>query len=479
MPNYDLFNSPIMAATWKEPVNAEFLRGVANAGGAPQLQEAVADEQAQANFNRDMANNALMAEMANRGAYGSNPQSPALVKGFMPGFGESEPPAQQEQAQPQTLTQMARQKALDIINAKNLYAQGEAIGGEQGAKAMELAHAGAERARADLQQLGFDPAQYGLNGTYEEAAQGLANNDMRTLQNVLDGDMGKTSIAHYDDMYNYLIEQGASREIAAEVAGQRARTYAIQRIKTLKDAFNMYGHDGKVINPMGVQLLQKLGEEEPDMANYYTQRYAGPLQEYADAKQQRNMATQQANKERTMEIGHKYEMENKAVDQKNRLQLAAFNNAMADARAEKNQAKEFEIWKAKKAWEAYIENKSGKSKGKNADAGLKTSEAVSIVKLYQDWNEKNPDNEAANPFKDAYDEATAVLNNQQSAPSDVNDSNSVYSWATSILEENYRRGYPATPEALYQAIASVGGYGKAVADDLKKDGLLEKFGRTN
>jgi hypothetical protein len=250
-------------------------------------------------------------------------------------------------------------------------------------------------------------------------------------------------------------------------------------VQALNQAFNTYGHNGQVINPMGIQMLGMMVQEDKDMANYYTQRYAGPLQEYAYAKQQRNMATQQANKERTMAIGHSYDLENKEVDHRNRLQAAAFNNAMADARAEKNRAKEFEIWKAKKAWEAYIENKSGKSKGKNADAGLKTSEAVSIVKLYQDWNEKNPDNESANPFKDAYDEATAVLNNQQSAPSDVNDSKSVYSWATSILEENYRRGYPATPEALYQAIASVGGYGKAVADDLKKDGLLEKFGRTN
>jgi hypothetical protein len=230
---------------------------------------------------------------------------------------------------------------------------------------------------------------------------------------------------------------------------------------------------------MGIQMLGMMAQEDTEMANYYVGRYAGPLQEYADAKQQRNMATQQANKERTMAIGHNYELENKNVDQKNRLQLAAFNNAMADARAEKNQAKEFEIWKAKKAWEAYIGNKSGKSKGKNADAGLKTSEAVSIVKLYQDWNEKNPDNESANPFKDAYDEATAVLNNQQAAPSDVNDSRSVYSWAQSILEENYRRGYPATPDALYQVIASVGGYGPAVAEDFKNKGMLEQYGRTN
>jgi hypothetical protein len=275
-----------------------------------------------------------------------------------------------------------------------------------------------------------------------------------------------------------LINQGYSQDIAAEVAGQKARTYAIQRIRTLEDAFNMYGHDGKVINPMGVQLLQKLAEEEPDMATYYTQRYAGPLQEYADAKQQRNMATQQANKERTMAIGHSYDLENKAVDQKNRKELVAINAQIAEARAEKNAAREFEYTKAKMALQAYLSGKEGNGK-KSGNTGLKTSEAVSIVKLYQDWNEKNPDNESANPFKDAYDEATAVLNNQQSAPSDVNDSNSVYSWAQSILEENYRRGYPATPDALYQVISSVGGYGKAVADDLKEKGMLDKYGRTN
>jgi hypothetical protein len=216
------------------------------------------------------------------------------------------------------------------------------------------------------------------------------------------------------------------------------------------------------------------------------------------------MATQQANKERTMAIGHGYDLQNKGVDQKNREKLAVLNAKLSVEQkqalsqielAAKQQGRANDInFKYQAAKNAGFSDEqaalyslgllngsgsSGKSKGKSADGGLKTSEAVSIVKLYQDWNEKNPDNESANPFKDAYEEATAVLNNQQSAPSDVNDSRSVYSWAQSILEENYRRGYPATPDALYQVISSVGGYGKAVADDLKEKGMLDKYGRTN
>lgn len=457
MPSYDLYNSPIMQKSIQDPATAEFLRGAALAGGMPQLQEAVADEQAQANFNRDMANNALMAEMANRGAYNSNPQSPALVQGFMPGFGEAEPPAQQEQAQPQqpqTLTQMARQKALDIIKAKNLYAQGAAMGGEQGEQVMQLAHAGAERARGDLQQLGVDPAQYGLNGTYDEAAQGLASNDMRAMQNILDGDMGKSSIAHYDDMYNYLIEQGASREIADQVAAQRARSYAIQRVKTLEDAFNMYGHNGQVINPMGIQILQKLGEEEPDMATYYTQRYAGPLQEYAKATQRENAAIQHQYGKEDRADAFGYDVKKMGIAQEQRKELKNIEFQMQEAHANNNVVRE--VAKAIQLYEAQA--KYGIGKGASKVNGVTKEQVEYAAKMIEsidkqlangfDLSEEDKKQLQAQKaqYKSVVD-AYMPFGQQNSGGSggkdyNLNDYNDAMAWAKEKIQENADKNYP-------------------------------------
>lgn len=458
MPNYNLFNSPIMQATWQDPVNAEFLRGVAQSGGAPQLQEAVADEQAQNNFNRDMANNALMAEMANRGAYSANTQSPVLVQGFMPALGEAEASAQQqEQPQPRkTLNQMAKVFADQIVQSKYGHREAEKQGN---AEAMAQFHNAAEQARANMRQLGYDPAAYGLDGTYEEATQEMNKNNLQALQNVLDGDNSQSSIGYYDDTYNYLINQGYSREIAAEVAGQKARTYAIQRIRTLEDAFNMYGHDGKVINPMGVQILQKLAEEEPDMTNYYTQRYAGPLQEYADAKQQRNMATQQANKERTMAIGHNYDLENKDVDQQHRIQMANLNYQIQEAHANNNVVRA--VQQAGQLYE--LQAKYGIGKGAANRNGISKEQATQAANMIKQIDAKlkdgldlsdtekaqlNADRAKYQSVVDAY----IGFGGQQSGGNfaqygDIyNDYDAFIKYATDVYNENGKTGELSNPE---------------------------------
>jgi hypothetical protein len=386
--------------------------------------------------------------------------------------------------EPQTLTQMARKYGQDILDAKQLYAQGEAMGGDQGAQVMALAHSGAERARAGLQQLGVDPAQYGLNGTYDEAAQALANNDTRAMQNILQGEMAESSGQYYDRIYKILRDQGFSRDIAESEAHRRAQSYASQRVQALNQAFNTYGHNGQVINPMGIQMLGMMAQEDTDMANYYTQRYAGPLQEYADAKQQRNMATQQANKERSMAIGQQYDLQKMGVAEQYRERMAAINAKIAEAHAEKNfqrsRALEVEKAKIRAAYGGGGRSSSGGGK-RESNGGMKTNEAISIIKQYESWNKEHEGQEWKNPLSDSYEEALETLNHQSPEPYDVDDANSVYSWAQSLLEYNTRNGYPATPEALYQAIAAVGGYGPAVAEDLKNDPNkpLEKYGRTN
>lgn len=475
MPSYDLFNSPIMQAAWQNPVNAEFLRGTVQAGGAPQLQEAVAEEQAQTNFNRDMTNAALMSEMANRGAYVANPnqQSPALTQGLMPGLGESTAPTQQEQPQQRaTLNQLAKVYADQIVQAKGMYGEAERQGN---AEAMDYAHNAAEQARANLAQLGVDPAAYGLNGTYEEAQQAMNRNNLQAMQNVLNGNMSQSSIGHYDDTYNYLINQGYSQDIAAEVAGQKARTYAIQRIRTLEDAFNMYGHDGKVINPMGVQLLQKLAEEEPDMATYYTQRYAGPLQEYAKATQRENAAIQ-----------HQYKSEDRAADQQNRLQAMGYQ-AQLNAQLKAVQARLDSASKAQDfQYRVMLLDRQAQLKaltgGGNGSSGNNVNSAqIKVwqeeVKRADEWDEKhigqekdNPYRASANAYKAMIDRSQGLGQESSSAWAEYgdvpNDFNAFGKWVDAMFEKNRQDGYPRTNE---QIIAIAEGVNKQFADNYIDD----------
>lgn len=108
--------------------------------------------------------------------------------------------------------------------------------------------------------------------------------------------------------------------------------------------------------------------------------------------------------------------------------------------------------------------KGGSTGSKVVNNGMKRTEALSIIKQADYWDEDHPGEEWANPLSDARDEAIKTLNDYGNV--DPDDAVSVYSYGQSILEENARQGYPYTKEQLKQIIASIGGYGEQVAEDL-------------
>lgn len=295
-------------------------------------------------------------------------QAPVLTQGLLPSLmennayqGREMSGAEMAPQEPQTLTQMARKYGQDILDAKQLYAQGEAMGGDQGAQVMALAHSGAERARAGLQQLGVDPAQYGLNGTYDEAAQGLASNDTRAMQNILQGEMAESSGQYYDRIYKILRDQGFSRDIAESEAHRRAQSYASQRVQALNQAFNTYGHNGQVINPMGIQMLGMMAQEDTDMANYYVGRYAGPLQEYAKANQRENAAIQHQYGKEDRADAFSYDVKKMGIAQEQRKELEDIRFKMQEAHANNDINRKF--WYQSQILD--LQNKYGAKENKN------------------------------------------------------------------------------------------------------------------
>lgn len=376
-------------------------------------------------------------------------QAPVLTQGLLPSLmennayqGREMSGAEMAPQEPQTLTQMARKYGQDILDAKQLYAQGEAMGGDQGAQVMALAHSGAERARAGLQQLGVDPAQYGLNGTYDEAAQALANNDTRAMQNILQGEMAESSGQYYDRIYKILRDQGFSRDIAESEAHRRAQSYASQRVQALNQAFNTYGHNGQVINPMGIQMLGMMAQEDTDMAKYYVGRYAGPLQEYAKANQRENAAIQ-----------HRYKSEDRAADQQNRLQAmgyqAQLNAQLKSVQAEldsKAKAQDFQYRVMLLDRQAQLKALTGGGNGSSGSGANSAQIKVwqEEVKRADEWDEKHIGQEKDNPYRASANAYKAMIDRSQGLGQDgssgkdydLDDYDQARAWVQDIINQN-------------------------------------------
>lgn len=387
-------------------------------------------------------------------------QAPVLTQGLLPSLMKNNAYQGREMSgtgmapqEPQTLTQMARKYGQDILDAKQLYAQGEAMGGDQGAQVMALAHSGAERARAGLLQLGVNPNDYGLNGTYDEAAQGLASNDTRAMQNILQGEMAESSGQYYDRIYKILRDQGFSRDIAESEAHRRAQSYASQRVQALNQAFNTYGHNGQVINPMGIQMLGMMAQEDTDMANYYTQRYAGPLQEYAKANQRENAAIQHGYKKEDMAIGHQYDLDKMAQAQKDRVQMAGIQAEIQEAHANNDVVRAVQ-----KAGALYaLQAKYGIGKGTKTANGISSAQAKQAAEMIKQIDTKLKDGLGLSDAEKAQLNAErakyqSVVDayigfGQQSGGSggkdyNLNDYNDAMAFAKEKIQENADKGYP-------------------------------------
>lgn len=449
-----------------------------------------AEEQKQF-FNADLLNRnyqaAIMAPIIQNAMTQPQPQpqqpqieqqAPVLTQGLLPSLMENNAYQGREMSgagtapqEPQTLTQMARKYGQDILDAKQLYAQGEAMGGDQGAQVMALAHSGAERARAGLQQLGVDPAQYGLNGTYDEAAQALANNDTRAMQNILQGEMAESSGQYYDRIYKILRDQGFSRDIAESEAHRRAQSYASQRVQALNQAFNTYGHNGQVINPMGIQMLGMMAQEDTDMANYYVGRYAGPLQEYVKANQRENAAIQ-----------HRYKSEDRAADQQNRLQAmgyqAQLNAQLKSVQAEldsKARAQDFQYRVILLDRQAQLQALTG-GNGKGSSGSGANSAQIKVwqeeVKRADEWDEKHIGQEKNNPYRASANAYKAMIDRSQGLGGKqldpANNYDDFIEYYTDIYDKNSKTGEFSNEQIYADAVKMNPEWAKDIPEAYRK-----------
>ena len=323
----------------QDPVTAETLAAAAQNGGIPFTMDQFNQQQAAYNLNNVQPTIQL--------AQPTQEIAPATVQeqaveqaqnGMLGDASELENnlrAAQQAEIErrmepPPTLNMMARQFAGQILDAKNTYAQGEALYNDEktrdkGAEVMKLAHTAAMKARAGLENMGINPDEYGLNGSATDVADAIGQNDMRAMSNIFYGDMAPSSGKYYRQMNEYLQSQGYGPRVASAVAERQAMQYQSDRMNTLMEAFNTYGHTDTAITPQGELLLQKIMQEDIPTADYLISRYAGPQQEYAFRKQMG--LAEQAHNYKQADIDRKgaYDMQKAKIGAETRLKAAEMN----------------------------------------------------------------------------------------------------------------------------------------------------------
>lgn len=190
-------------------------------------------------------------------------------------------PQQMQQAQqPQqarTLDYVARQIASQLIEAKQEYAKAELEGNDAGKMQAAMK---AQSIRDSANSAGINIDGYGMKNSLAEASQNYLNDTYRGLNNILNHDM--TSDEYYQQVFNRVKENGGTDTVATKIARERAGVYQAQRVSRLGSAFENYGvNPNGSVNNIGVQILAAMGQENPTSANFYSNNYGTPKDEYA------------------------------------------------------------------------------------------------------------------------------------------------------------------------------------------------------
>lgn len=221
-----------------------------------------------------------------------------------------------------------------IAKAKGQYDIGNAMRDErgnvtpEGQVLMTQAHNTANQARAMLAAMGADYGDYD-NVPSAQAAQNLAMRDNQFLNNVMG--MDKSSGDVFQEEYIKNMRTGMSERRAMENADLVARNYSNRRAGLLNDAFQMYGQSDNAINPLGLQLLNRLAQEDQEAANAYYKTFGNPRDEYTLGNQLAVADAGQKNMLERMNLTQAFNRENVAAAQQFQREMARLNYEIAEA----------------------------------------------------------------------------------------------------------------------------------------------------
>lgn len=184
---------------------------------------------------------------------------------------------------------LANQGMAGILANKAAYET--APEGEQGDLIRNQANERANLIRGAYRAAGMPLDQYGAdNATSRDTANGMDTQRLHALFNAImpDGKYYRSADQYYDDAFKARVMAGISPRQARKFAQNAARAYQAERVGYLDAVYNNYGRNGYVNNEFAAMILPKIAQDNPMLANFYGNFYAGAKDEY----QQQNKLTE-------------------------------------------------------------------------------------------------------------------------------------------------------------------------------------------
>lgn len=186
----------------------------------------------------------------------SDPMTDATLEGLRQNGGNI------PQQQP-ILNGLERQYASKLLGPKIAYAAA------QNDAQRQEASMNANMLRQAAQGAGMDLSGYGSDVSLQDAMQNLQTNDARALVEIFQGKYSKSSDQFFNDKWNELIKSGMPVGRAQRAAGELARQYQGERVSYLNGMLHGYGFDGRVVTPVGQEMIRQIALEDPQSADMY------------------------------------------------------------------------------------------------------------------------------------------------------------------------------------------------------------------
>lgn len=410
--------------------------------------------------------------------------------------------AAQEQAAQQAaqdpLNAIQRQIAYNLVGAKQAYKDALANGDTEG---MAAAHGAADSFRNQGNAIGWNGDGYGSDVSLEQAAQNLANNDARALANIFYNQQNADD--HYTMEIANLLDKGYSIDSAKRMAAQSADRLDRRNNAELIDSFATYGLDPRgVLTNNGVRILGELAQNgNSELANFYANMYAKPINEYDYQNQIAKMGITQRDLLERMAKQNDYATQARQENFQNSKKMAILNNSLGLSReiqlmqarvmAGVMQREEAHQWLVNKYMAAGLDEQSanvaaltslnGKG-GKGATGGFKNDKLVTALQKEREnaqamlaEAEANGDKNAVQMWQQRIADIQAQIDSavgmgggkEQVDMSPFGDFDKFTDWIDQKLEENKQAGWPYSREQMYQLAKARGG---AWADSVDWDG---------
>ena len=169
---------------------------------------------------------------------------------------------------------------LERQYADNILRQKIAYNAAQNDAQRQAASMNANMLRQAAQGAGMDLSGYGSDVSLQDAMQNLQTNDARALVEMFQGKYSKSSDQFYNDKFRELVNNGMPVGRAQRAAGEFARQYQGERVSYLNGMLHGYGFDGRVVTPVGQQIVGELASENPQLANMYLNANPGQKDAY-------------------------------------------------------------------------------------------------------------------------------------------------------------------------------------------------------